>query len=86
MRGSSKKLEPFSRDRLFLRIFGVCKHRAHAISESAALTETVMSIILKKLQNSMLEKCALVEVTQEVLGRFDSIAASLYGSYHPLKR
>jgi len=83
-RGSDKKLQPFSRDRLFLSIFEVCKHRGRAIVESGALTETIMAIVLKNLHDGVVERDLVAHTANTVLNRFDSVAAGLYAAYHPI--
>ncbi|HKR82211.1 MAG TPA: hypothetical protein VJR27_04400 [Candidatus Saccharimonadales bacterium] len=85
MRTKQKKLYPFSRDALFLSIYEACKHRPRAIIEAGALVETIMSLALKALPDGFVDRDTLAQITYEVLGRFDSVAANVYAAYHPLE-
>lgn len=79
---AKKRPEPFNRDQLFLSIYEVCKHRPRALTESAALTETILSMVLKSINQSVIERDTIVAVTYETLTNFDKTAAAVYAAYH----
>lgn len=83
-KASKKRPEPFNRDHLFLSIYESCKHRPRVLTESAALTETVLAIVLKTIQQGTIERDAIAAVAHETLANFDSTAAAIYAAYHHL--
>jgi transcriptional repressor NrdR len=82
VRGLSGKLEPFSRNRLFIDIYDSCKHRASSLDDAEALTQT----IIDQLTNSdgVIGRNAIVETSVKVLERFDPTASLVYLAYHPI--
>jgi transcriptional repressor NrdR len=83
VRYSPKVLKPFSRDTLFISVYESCKHRAQAVSDASALTQTILAKLYDHLDDSVLERDTIAAVTLAVLGRFDSSAATMYSAYHP---
>lgn len=78
-----KKLQPFSRDRLFLSLVEACKHRSRAIVECDALTRTVIAGVMQSVDHGVIERATIVAAARTVLGNFDTVAASVYAAYHP---
>jgi transcriptional regulator NrdR family protein len=78
---SQKHYEPFQRDILFESIKDSCAHRKTALDDATALTDTVLSLLLRQF-SSELEKPLIATVTHEVLSRFDPIAAAVYHAKH----
>lgn len=77
-------LEPFRRDELFLSIHSSLKHRKQAQKDATALTATVLGKILPCIDKSVLKRDKIVEITTEVLKRFDKSAAVSYAAFHPI--
>lgn len=80
---SGKRVQPFSRDKLFLTIHDSIKHRKTAQSDATALTDTVISRLYPLIVVGSLKKEAIVQTTTEILRRFDKTAASHYKAFHP---
>lgn len=74
--------EPFSRDRLFLSIYNSLGHRPEAISDSTAITDTVINKLLLSAKNGKIDRLIIWNTILEVLHRFDPAAESHYRSYH----
>lgn len=85
-RSSSKPLEPFSRDKLFVSILNSCNHRKSAINDATALTDTVMNYLLqRKLRHGTIAKAEIIQTALATLKRFDRAAASYYQAYYQNK-
>ena len=80
----SKKIEPFSRDKLFLSIHDSLKHRKSATSDATALTDTVLSKLYPLLGEGSLDEREITLVVCEVLAAFDPASATYYRAYHPI--
>lgn len=78
-----KALEPFSREILLLSVYDSLKHRKTAVSDAVGLTATIISQLTPFIANATLERDVVVTVAAEVLGRFDSTAATIYQAFHP---
>ncbi len=77
-------LEPFERDKLYISVYLACQHRKGAISEAKALTATVLARLSPHINQAVLDRQIIIEVTGEVLNRFDYAAGVQYSAYHPL--
>lgn len=73
---------PFSRDKLFLSLYGACRHRSTAIKDAGALTDTVTKRLLPAIVGGRLDRGTMVAVATEVLRRFDTAAAVQYRAFH----
>ncbi|MEK7602946.1 MAG: hypothetical protein AAB459_01730 [Patescibacteria group bacterium] len=82
MKHISGKLEPFSRDKLFLTVFDSLKHREAAQSDATSLTDTILNKVLIKSNASIIEAEIIFDATLEVLDRFDTHAAAHYRAYN----
>jgi len=80
--GSAGHLEPISRDKLFISLYESCKHRPEALKDAEALTATILSKVLKKLQNGVLAKEDIQKIAEQTLKRFDSAGAVHYKAYY----
>jgi transcriptional repressor NrdR len=80
--GKNGHLYPFMRDKLFISLYESCRHRPTALEDATALTDTVVSQILKQ-QGSMgvIDRDTIKSAAQQVLNRFDSVASTYYGAY-----
>ena len=82
VKSRSGRLEPFSRDKLFLSLHKACQHRKTALSDSAGLTETIIKRLMSQIQNSTIETRLIVQTAQVTLNRFDSAASVSYEAFH----
>ena len=78
------RLEPFSRDKLFLILYEACRHRKTAQSDATALTDTVLSKLWSRVASASLTREQIVSTAADVLKHFDRAAASAYLAYHPI--
>jgi transcriptional repressor NrdR len=73
---------PFNRDRLFLSLYETCKHRPEALSDAAALTDTVIRKLQPSVERGTLQTTAIIHTAQVTLKRFDTAASLLYNALH----
>lgn len=78
------QLQPFDRDRLFISIYESLRHRSAAASEARALTDTVLTQLIKQSERGSVTIKLIAETTLNTLQRFDAAAASHYAAFHPL--
>lgn len=81
----SGKLEDFVKEKLLFSIYNSLGHRQDAIGDSIAITETVMTSLLKTLKTPVINRNHLIKTTSEVLKRFDKPASVHYLAYYPVK-
>jgi len=83
-KAGSTKLEPFSRDKLFLSLNSSLGHRKDATSSATALTQTVLSKLMNKksIESGTLTRNKIAKESYKVLKRFDPLAANTYKAYH----
>lgn len=84
VRRSERELTPFSRDELFISIYESCKHRPAALSNAAALTQTVIGLLRAHIVEGVLDRDVIAAVTAAALERFDPTVGTMYKAYHPL--
>lgn len=83
LRRPSGALEPFSRDKLLLSLYGSLAHRKTAIDDAGALCTTIISQALRSTaQAAVIELATLREITASCLARYDAAAATHYRAYH----
>lgn len=76
---------PFERDFLFLSIYDACRHRAQSAADAAALTETVITTLLRSYaEQGLIRRDDVVLTASTVLKRFDTVACVQYLALHPL--
>ncbi len=78
------RLEPFSRDQLFLSLYEACRHRKSAQSDATALTSTVLSKLRPHIKVASIEREQVINTAVKALKHFDKAAATTYSAYHPL--
>lgn len=83
VRSNSGRLEPFSRDKMFLSIYKSLSHRKTSLEDAGALGDTVIGHLFNLQTNGVITRQALAELTQSVLARFDKAAATYYAAHHP---
>jgi transcriptional regulator NrdR family protein len=79
----SGALQAFSRDQLFVSVHDSCKHRATALEDAAALTDTILNLLRPLIKNGCVNRADIVTTSHDVLRRFDHTAATVYAAYHP---
>ena len=77
-----KRLEPFSRDKLFLSLYKSCGHRQTALNDARGLTETAIGKLRAHITNGSLESSDITLVVQVALNRFDKAASVHYRAFH----
>ena len=82
VKNAKGQLSPFSRDKLFLSLLRSCQHRASAIADAAALTETVIQKLLAQAKDGSIASRQIVQTTQVALNRFDKAASVHYAAFH----
>lgn len=80
--GSSVRLRPFLRDKLFASIYRSCQHRPTALEDTIGLTDTVIAKVWQLTESGKLEAATIATVTFKVLKRFDQPAAISYRAFH----
>lgn len=73
----------FSRDQLFLSIYEALAHRKDARASASTLTETIISA-LQSQHRLLITRTTLVEITAEIIKRFDRTAYVRYISMHQI--
>ena len=80
---SDTNLSPFSRDQLFTSIHDSCKHRPSSIGDAGALTQTIITELMKQHDSGVITRSNIARTAHDVLSRFDKAAATFYAAYHP---
>jgi transcriptional repressor NrdR len=76
-------LVPFSRDKLFISLHKSCAHRKDAITDTTALTETIISkLFFGEDHQAVLSPGTIKQTIVEVLDHFDKLAMVHYLAYH----
>lgn len=78
----TKRLEAFSRDKLYTSIYDSLKHRKSAVDEATALTETVINQVIRQSDSAIVTQKILTDAVCMVLKRFDSTASVHYQAYY----
>ena len=80
--GDSRRLVPFSRDKLFIAVYEACKHRPKAADDAAYLTQVIVGRIIGLQADSVIKREDIIKETAKALKRFDKAAAVVYSAYH----
>src|SRR5487761_1472634 len=72
---SDGKLLPFKKEKLFLSILKNCQHRQSALDDAIALTETVMSKLIRATSGGAVAAETVATLAHDVLRHFDQAAA-----------
>jgi transcriptional regulator NrdR family protein len=75
-------LRPFTKEKLFLSMYKSCEHRKSAVDDAAALTDTVISKIVRTGTKSVVPASQLANLVYETLKNFDSASAVQFAAYH----
>lgn len=78
-------LSPFSHDKLLLSLYRSCRHRQTALSDAAALSETIIQRLQPKFTEGHISSQTIVQVSQVALNRFDRVASINYEANHKSK-
>jgi transcriptional regulator NrdR family protein len=76
------RLEPFSRDKLFLSLYRSCEHRETVLADVGALTDTIIDKLAVQVVNGGLDSRVISATAQVALNRFDDAASVSYQAYH----
>lgn len=79
---SAGRLRPFSRDKLFLSLYGSCEHRGTALSDARGLTDTVIGRLAARVKDGVVQASDITGVAQVALNRFDKAASVHYSARH----
>lgn len=79
---SDGKLMNFKREKLFLSILKSCQHRKSALDDAIALTETVISKLVRATSEGAVAAETVAALTHDALRNFDQAAAVQYAAYH----
>ena len=83
VRRSTGTLVPFFRDQLFLSIYDSCKHRKTAVYDAGAITDTVISKAIKKVnEHGVMQLNDVKKIAYATLMQFDRDAAVQYRAYY----
>jgi transcriptional regulator NrdR family protein len=80
---AAKRLQPFSRDKLFISLYQSLQHRKTALSDANALTDTIMQKLAQQIIDGVIASTTVTSITQVALTRFDKAASSHYQAFHP---
>jgi transcriptional regulator NrdR family protein len=81
---TSAKLVPFVRDHLFTSVHDSCRHRTTSIDDASALTQTIITELMKKQDGGIVARDDIARTARDILQRFDTAAATFYAAYHPV--
>ena len=77
------ELVPFIKENLYVSIYESCRHRARAVEDAIALTDTVLSRIRHKDTDvAVIPVDALTDAAPRVLLAFDPSASTYYKAYY----
>lgn len=82
--GTSKRLLPFERDRLFMSLYKSLGHRGTALTDAGGLCATIIAKTAPTATNNVIEARRLAETALVALNRFDKLAAQHYAAFHRL--
>lgn len=80
------RLQPFSRDNLFMSIYDSLRHRRTALDDATALSSTVLRKLYPLIKKARLERKDIVETAAQTLDKFDKVAATHYRAFHPASK
>ncbi|MGF7228534.1 MAG: hypothetical protein ACQR33_00950 [Candidatus Saccharibacteria bacterium] len=64
-------------------IYDACKHRAKAMEDAQALTQTITADIIAQLaEDGTITHKVFLGAAATVLDRFDPVASTIYQAYH----
>ncbi len=79
------RLQPFSRDKLFLSVHDSVKHRKTATGDATALTDTIIAHLYSTIRSGSVDIITIIKCASKILKRFDKAASSHYQAFHPEK-
>lgn len=87
IRDRTSHIIPFNRDQLFVSIYDACRHRATAVQDAGALTDTVVrKLIATSIADGVIDRESVVAHTHTTLRAFDMAAGVQYIAFHPLRK
>jgi transcriptional regulator NrdR family protein len=82
VRQTKGRLEPFSRDKLFLSLYEAVRHRPAALKDAAALAVTVINKLGDQVSDGVVDSARIARTAQVALNRFDHAASVAYQAFH----
>lgn len=82
VKASDGSLRPFLRDKLMMSLHRSCAHRLTALTDAAALTDTVIKKMQDKHVNGLIDSKTIANISSVVLNRFDQAASVHYNAFH----
>lgn len=82
VRSPAGKLQPFSRDKLFMSLYQSCQHRPTVLTDAAGLAETVIAKLRLQAEAGILDSRSISQTAQVALNRFDKAASVHYAAFH----
>jgi transcriptional repressor NrdR len=76
------RIEPFTRDILFLSIVNALGHRTDATHEAGALTATIIAQLRQGQPGAVIPSSLIVKTAVKTLQRFDNAGSITYQAYH----
>lgn len=80
---SDGSLSPFKKEQLFVSILKCCEHRKSAIDDASALTDTILSKMVRSSSTSVIAVNHVASLVHETLQLFDNASAVQYAALHP---
>jgi transcriptional regulator NrdR family protein len=80
---SDRSLRQFKKEQLFVSILKCCEHRKCAIDDASALTETILSKMVRSSTSSVIAANHVASLVHETLQLFDNASAVQYAALHP---
>ena len=82
VRDLTGRLQPFSRDKLFLSLFVSCQHRKTALKDAGGLSATVIAKLQSIAKESIIDRRDIIQIATLALNRFDKAASTHYQAFH----
>lgn len=79
---NDNSLHPFLREKLLISINNSLGHRTAHISESIAITNTILSKLQTKYKTPLVTSSEIIDTVKGVLFNFDKVALTHYDAYH----
>ena len=77
------EISNFVREILFLDIYKCCAHRSSAVTDAAAITDTIIGKLRNHISSASVERDDVIKTSASVLKNFDRAAEVQYLAYHP---
>lgn len=82
VRDKDGQICPFERDKLFMSLYQSCQHRPAALTDAAALADTIIGKLHMYVKQGVIERQVIAKVSQVSLNRFDKAGSVHYQAFH----